>query len=192
MRTPGPGARTPGLVCKPCAPRGHPHTHRLSGPRILLLRLSSALSAATVAILAQGTHWALAAKQAFCNARPYIRGKHPTAEHQPLTNTPQPQTNVHQNHPARPLPLTMAGLTSLCSRPTLHAPTMHMPPALLHHLNSLMGARLFPTKRSSICLVGRSGPKRIPNPPSFMGRNTHRGARTHDHKVKGLALYRLS
>ena len=24
------------------------------------------------------------------------------------------------------------------------------------------------------------------------GQNTHRGARTHDHKVKGLALYRLS
>ena len=23
-------------------------------------------------------------------------------------------------------------------------------------------------------------------------KNTHRGARTHDHKVKGLALYRLS
>ena len=25
-----------------------------------------------------------------------------------------------------------------------------------------------------------------------MSKNTHRGARTHDHKVKGLALYRLS
>ena len=24
------------------------------------------------------------------------------------------------------------------------------------------------------------------------GESTHRGARTHDHKVKGLALYRLS
>ena len=27
---------------------------------------------------------------------------------------------------------------------------------------------------------------------SCMVQNTHRGARTHDHKVEGLALYRLS
>ena len=31
---------------------------------------------------------------------------------------------------------------------------------------------------------------RAPTPPA--ARNTHRGARTHNHKVKSLALYRLS
>ena len=30
------------------------------------------------------------------------------------------------------------------------------------------------------------------SPPSFLDQNTHRGARTHDHKVKSLALCRLS
>ena len=91
MRTPGPGARTPGLVCKPCAPRGHPHTHRLSGPRILLLRLSSALSDATVAILAQGTHWVL-----LLQSRPFaMRGPISEASVRPPNTSPS-QTRLNR------------------------------------------------------------------------------------------------
>ena len=43
---------------------------------------------------------------------------------------------------------------------------------------------------NSICNHSKAGC--LVGVPGWVKENTHRGARTHDHKVKSLALYRLS